>query len=153
AFHRVAKEDTGLFVIPAGGGSERKLRRTSISRSGASRISWSRDGKFLAFADSPGAGGHRRLYLLRLGTDESTQIEHNEECQEETVPAFSPDGKHLAYLCFLSSGEYAIAVATSSGNRPRLIKKYRGWAWGLVWTADSERLILCQFQMGDTRNS
>jgi Tol biopolymer transport system component/DNA-binding winged helix-turn-helix (wHTH) protein len=153
AFHRVAKEGSGLFVIPSEGGSERKLRGSNISLPGASRISWSPDGKSLAFADSPATGGHRRLYLLRPGTDESMQIEHNEECQEETVPAFSPDGKHLAYLCFLSSGEYAVAVATSSGNTPRLIKKYRGWAWGLAWTVDSERLILCQFQMGDARNS
>ena len=34
AFHRISKEDTGLYVIPAGGGAERKLRTTHVSLSG-----------------------------------------------------------------------------------------------------------------------
>jgi Tol biopolymer transport system component/DNA-binding winged helix-turn-helix (wHTH) protein len=153
AFHRISKEDTGLYLIPAGGGAERKLRATHVSLAGASRISWSPDGKLIAFADSPDSGGHRRLQLLAVETLESTQVQHDEECQEEVVPAFSPDGHRLAYLCFLSSGEYAISVADSSGRAPKLLKKLPGWAWGLAWTANSQRLLLTQYQMGDTRNS
>jgi Tol biopolymer transport system component len=66
AFQRVTKDDTGLYLIPSEGGPERKLHATHISLPGASRISWSADGKSIAFAESPGPSGHRRLHLLRL---------------------------------------------------------------------------------------
>ncbi len=150
AFQRVSKEDTGLYLVPAEGGLERKLRVTHVSLAGASRISWSPDGKLIAFADSPDTGGHMRLHLLQLDTLQSTQIQHHDECQDESVPAFSPDGKRLAYICFLSSGEYAISLADSFGGTPKLLRKFPGWPWGLTWTANSQRLILCKYQLGDT---
>jgi len=154
AFHRLSKADNGLYVVSAEGGAERKLLTTHVTLPGSSRISWSPDGKSIAFDDSPPEGGHRRLHLLRMDTQEAAQIEHDERCQEESIPAFSPDGKYLAYLCFLdASNNYAIAVASSSGRAPRFLRTFPGWPWGIVWTADSKRLILSQFQMGDHLNS
>ena len=89
-------------------------------------VSWSPDGKTIAFADSPFPGSHKRLQLLSLDTLQSTPIEHDEKCVEEVLPAFSPDGKQLAYACSLAShqGEFGLSIVTAAGRTS-------GWMKGL----------------------
>jgi Tol biopolymer transport system component/DNA-binding winged helix-turn-helix (wHTH) protein len=149
AFQRLSKGEGGIYVIPAEGGAERKLRSTHASFGQSMSISWSLDRKTIAFADSPVPGGHRRLQLLSLETLESRQIEHDEKCQEEGLPTFSPDGKQLAYACFPTTGDFALSIATSEGLAPRLIKQFPGWLNGLAWTGDNKRLLFLHMQTGD----
>jgi Tol biopolymer transport system component/DNA-binding winged helix-turn-helix (wHTH) protein len=149
AFHRLSNNESGIYVVPALGGPEKRLRSTHGSPGSAMPISWSPDGKSIAFADSPVPGGHRRLHLLSLETLESSQIEHDEKCQEEVLPVFSHDGKQLAYACFLTLGDYALSIATSAGVAPRLIKEVPGWLGGLAWTDDNKGLLFSHAQTGD----
>ena len=51
AFHRLSGADTGLYVVPALGGVEKKLRSTRVDKIVDIRISWSSDGKWIAFTD------------------------------------------------------------------------------------------------------
>ena len=142
AFRRQSKSENGIYVVAATGGPERKLRDTN----GPSDlgIDWSPDGKLIAYVDSPVSGGHRRLHLLSLDTLESTQIEHDEQCEEEVAPAFSRDGKQLAYGCFRPEGDYALSVVTSSGAEPRVLKTFSGFLERIAWTSDDKRLIFLE---------
>jgi Tol biopolymer transport system component/DNA-binding winged helix-turn-helix (wHTH) protein len=149
AFQRLFKGEGGIYVVPAEGGPERKLRSTHASFGLSMNISWSPDGKSIAFADSPVSGGHRRLHLLSVETLESSQIEHDEKCQEEGLPVFSHDGKQLAYVCFPALGDFALSIATSAGIAPRLIKAFSGFLEGLEWTGDNKKLIFSHTQTGD----
>jgi Tol biopolymer transport system component/DNA-binding winged helix-turn-helix (wHTH) protein len=149
AFQRLFKGEGGIYVVPAEGGPERKLRSTHASMN----ISWSPDGKSIAFADSPVSGGHRRLHLLSVETLESSQIEHDEKCQEEGLPVFSHDGKQLAYACYPTSGDFALSIATSAGVAPRLIKAVSGFLGGLAWTGDNKKLIFSHSQTGDAHET
>jgi Tol biopolymer transport system component/DNA-binding winged helix-turn-helix (wHTH) protein len=150
AFQRVAKDGGGIYVVPAQGGAVRKLRSTNASFDRSMHVSWSPDGRTIAFADSPFRGGHKRLQLLSLETLQSTPIEHDDKCIEEVLPAFSPDGKQLAFACSLSSrqGEFGLSVATTDGRAPRIIKESSGWLKGLEWLPDSKTLLFAEWHTG-----
>jgi Tol biopolymer transport system component/DNA-binding winged helix-turn-helix (wHTH) protein len=150
AFQRVSKEGGGIYVVPAQGGPVRKLRSTNASFDRSMHVSWSPDGKTIAFADSPFPGGHKRLQLLSLETLQSTPIEHDEKCVEEVLPAFSPDGKRLAYACSLASreGEFGLSVVTAEGRAPRMIRETSGWMKGLEWQADGKALLFSENHTG-----
>jgi Tol biopolymer transport system component/DNA-binding winged helix-turn-helix (wHTH) protein len=150
AFARVAKDRGGIYVVPANGGAVRKLRSTNASFDLSMYVSWSPDGKTIAFADSPFPGGHKRLQLLSLATLQSTPIEHNDQCIEEVLPAFSPDGKQLAYACSMPSreGEFGLSIVTADGRQPRIIKESSGWLKGLDWLPDSKRLLFAEQHTG-----
>ncbi|MGC1905421.1 MAG: winged helix-turn-helix domain-containing protein, partial [Candidatus Acidiferrum sp.] len=89
AFHRMDGDDTGIYVVPALGGPERKLRSTRIYRNDQVIISWSPDGKWLAFADRLPSEEHAKIYLLSTETLESRRIPTSPMCVTEGLPAFS----------------------------------------------------------------
>ena len=148
AFQRLAKDGKGIYVVPAQGGAVRKLRSTNATFDLSLPVSWSPDGSTIAFADSPFPGGHKRVQLLSLRTLESTAIEHDDKCVEEILPAFSPDGKKLAYACSLGSheGGFGLSIVTAAGRAPRIIKESSGWLKGLDWLPDSKTLLFAEFQ-------
>ena len=151
AFQRVAKNGGGIYVVPAQGGAVTKLHSTNASFDRSMHISWSPDGRTIAFPDSPFPGGHKRLQLLYLQTLHSIPIEHDDSCIEEVLPAFSPDGKQLAYACSLASrqGEFGLSVATADGRAPRIIKETSGWLNGLDWEPDGKTLIFTEHHTGE----
>jgi len=156
AFHRLSGAETGIYLVPALGGPERKLRSTQVGRG----ISWSADGKWLAYPDLKRPAGviHHtdptRLYILSLETLESRQIPHAEECLAERQPAFSHSGDRLAYGCLLkiNDNEIGIYVVSLSGGSPKMVARFTtGWGFpqGIAWTADDKRLIVARPQVGN----
>ena len=159
AFHRISGKDTGLYVVPALGGPEKKLRSTHASPGvdcpgcfSGTPISWSPDGKWIAFAASLPPADKQRLYLLSLETLESKQISHAEGCIHEGMPAFSHDGKQLAYLCLLNldNFENGIYLIATSGSAPRLLTAFVGTGFpsGIAWMAGDTKLIVSRPQNG-----
>jgi len=159
AFHRMSGADTGLYVVSALGGRERKLRSTHINTFLESvPISWSPDGKWIAYADSLPphelVGANIRLFLLSVETLESRQIPHAEGCLSEWQPAFSHSGKQLAYSCLynlptLSGGLFTVAT---SGGTPKLVTTFGGGefpAGSAAWTGDDKKLVFSKALYGE----
>lgn len=146
AFHRKSGADRGIYVVPALGGPERKLRAIRIDSAPDTTISWSPDGKWIAYVESLPTGEEARVRLLSVETLESRQIPHAAECIYELVPAFSHSGRQLTYACVLKlldikNGIYSIAT---SGGPPRLVTTFTsgfGLPSGIAWTADDRKLI------------
>ena len=124
AFHRMAGADTGIYVVPALGGPERKLRSTRMpatnfncfSWNNFTLISWSPDGKWIAFADVAPEEEHRiRIYLLSTETLETKQIPISPKCVGEGLPAFSHNGEYLAYWCFRSENARPFCIPYQFG--------------------------------------
>ena len=161
AFYRVTGDgtDTGIYLIPALGGSERKLRSTK----GGWGISWSADGKWIAYPDDTAPGGPAgdvlstdpsRIYVLSAETLESRQIPHAEECLVEQEPVFSHSGDRLAYVCLLKTNdfEFGIYSLSLSDSTPKLLAKLTtGWAHplGIAWAADDKSIIISRPRLGN----
>jgi Tol biopolymer transport system component len=148
AFHRMDGADTGIYVVPALGGPERKLRSTRTRGSDFAFISWSPDGKWIAFADLLPSEERERIYLLSTETLETRQIPINPMCIGEGLPAFSHNGQDLAYWCLRRAFDAVLYSLPIRGGQPKTISSFRAFPNGLTWSADDEKLIYSLSSLG-----
>ena len=155
AFHRMAGANTGIYVVPALGGPERKLRSTRMPGTWGpmSMISWSPDGKWIAFNNVPG-DEHAMMSLLSTETLETERLPNGANCLEQGQPAFSHSGDHLAYWCYRTPGEAGLYSLPLPDGKPKMIGPFRAFPHGLTWSADDEKLIYSHwntssFQLGE----
>jgi Tol biopolymer transport system component/DNA-binding winged helix-turn-helix (wHTH) protein len=147
AFSRRTPDTDGIFITSAIGGSERKLADTHFCECfGGDHLSWSTDGKGLAFADREKSQGEApygaRAYLLNLATLERQRIpDPSQDCVSTYMPVFSPDGKTLALVCMLSIAFNIIYVQPIAGGPAHEIARADGNFGGLSWTEDGKELI------------
>jgi Tol biopolymer transport system component/DNA-binding winged helix-turn-helix (wHTH) protein len=141
AFHRVDGAETGIYVVPVLGGPERKLFSTRMPWTGSAIISWSPDGKWIALADFLPTEEHSRIYLLSTETLETKRLPHDPKCLGEGQPAFSHDGKYLAYWCFRSRDEFSLNSLLLPDGQPKVLSRFQGYINGLTWSADDNKLI------------
>src|SRR5262249_20654807 len=105
AFARIVKGGTGIYVIPALGGTERRLRETHWSENEFyqvfwffGRLSWSPDGKTLAYSDrASGDEPTSSIFLLSLDSMEPRKLTSPHGSVGDYNPDFSPDGQTLAF--------------------------------------------------------
>jgi Tol biopolymer transport system component/DNA-binding winged helix-turn-helix (wHTH) protein len=156
AFHRLDGANTGIYVVPALGGLERKLRSTRIAFGMSAPISWSPDGKWIAFADALTSRGflteEARLSLLFVPTLESKPLPHAARCLADFLPAFSHSGQDLAYDCEHSfeNSEMGIYTVATAGGTPKLVTAFAGWGipGAPAWTTHDEKLIFSHPHFG-----
>jgi Tol biopolymer transport system component/DNA-binding winged helix-turn-helix (wHTH) protein len=153
AFCRIQKGETGIYIIPALGGAERRVRKTFWSEEfydvvwDANRLSWSPDGKLLAFSDRPSPNEPASIFLLSLDSLEVRRLTSPLRSRWASNPAFSPDGQTLAFLSTsqIFSTIYTVntaiyTVPVSGGQAQRLVSGDTDH-WGLAWTADGRDIV------------
>lgn len=150
AFYRFNdKEQTlAIFVTAALGGSERRLYTVKSSHK-VDALDWSPDGKSLAFCDSASPDQASRIYLLSLDTLEVHPVTSPPPgTLGDATPAFSPDGKSLAFVRdTLDVRE--IYVLPVSGGAPEQITFDHADIQGIAWTPDSRELIFGSSRQGN----
>jgi Tol biopolymer transport system component/DNA-binding winged helix-turn-helix (wHTH) protein len=140
AFYREEGSDSGIYVVPALGGPEQKLRSTKDLWNSA--ISWSPDGKWIAFEDVAKDENRPRIYLLSPETLAIGPIPANPSCAKEHLPAFSHNGMYLAYWCFRNDDQAALYSFSLPDGKPMAITPFwEALPTGLTWSADDTRLI------------
>jgi Tol biopolymer transport system component/DNA-binding winged helix-turn-helix (wHTH) protein len=147
AFHRIDGSDTGIYLVPALGGPERKLRSSRIPWTPFAIISWSPDGKWIAFSDLLPEEDHAMIYLLSLETLEIKRIPNSPKCLGQGLPAFSHRGDYLAYWCFRNHDEFVVCSLSLASGEPKMFpitrprRDFAGFPNGLTWSADDRALI------------
>src|SRR6185295_1958006 len=103
AFVRQSGTQISIFMVPSLGGPERKLYSAtsgffSLYEYGNS-LSWSPDGKYLAFSAKDSPGEPNCIFLLALDSLEKRRVTSPATgLLGDSTPAFSPDGKTLAFF-------------------------------------------------------
>jgi Tol biopolymer transport system component/DNA-binding winged helix-turn-helix (wHTH) protein len=173
AFCRIQKGETGIYVIPALGGTERRVRRTLWEEQdsyeafwAAGRLSWSPDGKSLAFSDRASSDEPAfSIFLLSLDSREvrklssplssKRNLNRASSSDGQTLafvslrsrgdfnPAFSPDGQTLAFARISHGVQSIYTVPVSGGEEQRLISGGT-YNWGLAWTPDGRDIVFAK---------
>jgi serine/threonine protein kinase/Tol biopolymer transport system component len=150
AISRMAGEsDTGLYLVPAAGGPERQLATTSSGSWYGNDLSFSPDGKQLAFTDQPTTSplGTQLLFLLSLDTLERKPVDTG--CKLTATPAFSPLGDLLAWVCVDTWSSVSLHVSRmSDGHSERLLQGLDG-IHGIAWSEDGRRIVFSSPWNGD----
>jgi Tol biopolymer transport system component len=148
AFCRILKGEAGIYIIPASGGAERRVRKTlwedqefHENLGSAGRLSWSPDGKLLAFSDRASRNeAASSIFLLSLDSLEVRRLTSPLSSRGDFDPAFSPDGQTLAFARGVWQGTGIYTVPVSGGEEQRVISGAT-YEWGLAWTADGRDII------------
>ena len=135
----------GVFLVPAIGGPERKLAEVSVPEAavvgaGFGGLSWLPDGKWLAVTDQ------NSIYALSLSTGEKRKLTYPPAGQIDDTPAFSPDGRSLAFSrhSTLSASEiYLLALSgdLAPSGQPKQVTSKRQVSKSPVWTANGREII------------
>ncbi len=141
AFVRDAEDGgPGIFVVPALGGSERSIVGHNVAVGLGYQISWSPDGRELAYS-AYGPHGAAQVAIVELDSLKTRWVAPVPECLQAGEPAFSPDGKQLALVCVASSAVYGIYLVQLPDGPMRQLASVTGDPQGLAWAADGTHLI------------
>jgi Tol biopolymer transport system component len=149
AFARMAHEGTGIYLIPALGGRERKLVGVEFNYYQQTPLSWSPDGKLLAYTDLRDGVA---VSLLDVATGRSRRLsDPSPDCPLSWIPAFSPDAASVAVACFVSNAVCDLFVVPVAGGPARRVGRELGDVEGLVWAADGKSLVFTSYGKGLAR--
>ena len=134
-----------IHVINADGSGLRQLTSGEVNDD---TPSWSPDGKRLVFRRRVGVGADhspesydQEQHLVILDTESRRETALLEGGEPEFAPAWSPDGKRIAYATYTG-----LWVADADGSDARTLSG-DGSTWrGMSWSPDSKRLAVARFR-------
>jgi Tol biopolymer transport system component/DNA-binding winged helix-turn-helix (wHTH) protein len=142
--------ESDIMLIPSIGGPERILHRVQVGEfvSGSGRMmSWSADGKWLCFTSELGPSSHHALFLLSLDSGSVRPLFARPASPEgDSSPAFSPDGRWLAFARYSSPFNSKIFVQRvtaklEAAGEPQPVLNTSGNSTTPVWLSDSKRIL------------
>jgi Tol biopolymer transport system component/DNA-binding winged helix-turn-helix (wHTH) protein len=139
---------TGIFLIPSTGGPERKLLDRNTLYYFGQDISWSPDGRRLAFVD------HRsnlsisyslQVFLYSFDTQKVHEVSN--DCPEAAAPSFSPNGDVLAWVCSDSLVDrYSIRLFRLADRTTTELVRQRTYILGIGWSQGADRILYSTFE-------
>jgi dipeptidyl aminopeptidase/acylaminoacyl peptidase len=141
AFSRVSKEGaTGIFLGPPIGGPERKIYSRSSTYWYGNELSWSSDGKYLAFTDHPEEAFQSMvLHLLSMSRLKAMPVKTG--CKDSLLPSFAPKGKLLAWVCSDAWGSESLHLLNLGNGSTTEVLKGRETIGGIAWSRGGDNIL------------
>ena len=143
-------DNSGVYLIGPTGGPERKLAVQGPVGWPGGGISWSPDGKLLAYVDRAShpasqddlelfADARLQIVLLSMDTLQKAPVETG--CIAPSHPLFSPSGRFLSWVCN-KGGHHASLwlLRRSDGTKTQLLERDEGIN-GVAWSRDERRIV------------
>ena len=139
-----------MLLIPALGGPARKLAEIPNA---SWAPAWSPDGKWLVIVDKDSATEPDALFLLSIESGEKKRLTSPPARSGDGGPAFSPDGRTLAFIRTASvlpqwpdqfSDVYLMSLSTNltpAGPPTRLTFDKQN-TFGIAWTANGREVVV-----------
>jgi Tol biopolymer transport system component/serine/threonine protein kinase len=123
---------SGIYIVPANGGAERRVGEAWGG------VSWSADGRKLVTGVVNGAPDSGGLNLLDIDSGHHTQLTTN---GVDSLPAYSPDGRWIAFKREFTGSAQELFIIPASGGRPRQLTSDARPIDGITWTAGSREIV------------
>ena len=143
AFLRKYADRSVYYLIPVLGGAERKLAEVfpyHVPLLGNSPY-FSPDGKYLAISDKHSAAEPLSLFLLSIETGEKRKLTTPPGGTEDYYPAFSPNGRWLAFVRSTSLSTNDLYLMSLPSGELRQLTFDNVTISGVAWTADSREIV------------
>ncbi len=146
AFQRLGSNDrTGIWTVSPLGGEERKVADISVSH----QMSWSPDGRWLAVGQKLFPNGmtiEHGILLVPSDGGEPRVITNPRAPESHSNPAFSPDGRLLAYARCATFFSCELFIQPLNADylpqgTPRQVTRQGSSVYGLAWSRDGRSLI------------
>ncbi len=150
ALMRLAGPETGLYVVPALGGPLTKLLATTTASDLPAPISWSPDGKWIAYSNQIDGKHGDRAFLFSMETHQGHLFYHDPACVHEASLTFSHDGKQVAWLCARKYNSIDLLVGDPEGRTRRVVRTFTLLTYGICWSRDDSKIITAQQGEGES---
>jgi dipeptidyl aminopeptidase/acylaminoacyl peptidase len=145
-----------IWLAPADGGEAKRLTSGAWSLPAAlppsppsSPLTWSPDGKLLAFArvETPHSGDNDRATIRILDVESAAIRSLTGKSQFECFPVFSPDGTKLSYWCPRDRdpnnvNDVYVASVSGGGEGVDLTRPIDRCLYASVWMPDGKALVV-----------
>lgn len=149
AFTRIAADEYGIYIVSAKGGAPRKISHDD-PRKKRGELAWTPDGKAIAFSgDSPRGGS--QIFLISVGDSRVIPVTEPQGQDRDWGPAFSPDGKEMAFVRGNGAGfPEEVFVMDVGGAGARQLTNERAAIMGPpTWSQDGASVIFSSTKSGD----
>ena len=148
----IRESENAIFTVPALGGPERKLFSATASdpfRIG-SGLSWSPDGKLLAFSGKETPQEPNSIYLLTIENGQKRRLTSPPaQYVGDTRAAFSPDGQTLAFTRWVETGITDVHLVPTGGGEPRRLTSDNQAMNGVAWSDDGRVVVFSSNRGGN----
>lgn len=96
------------------------------------------------FSEDPLSFGKAEIYLTNLDTKEKLQLT-NDPNEQVAGPEWSPDGKHIAFMCRPASGAFSgICVMKDDGSDKHSLTDNDAFHATPVWSPDGKKILFME---------